>query len=455
MNAMGTAQIQANGTAGLQASLQGLTGSGTTLSGAGLFQMLLSGQLGQQDAKQAGMQDLLDLLSGLNADQLLELLSALGMLQPQNGQVNLSMPDVPMPISASNVMQVQTAGQPVGKTPRFNMQVSQAALKQQIADQIAAWLEQAGVSLKEAVKQLNQAVTNEKMPVKDALTGLLLATETGADPREMPLLGQIAKELNLQRVEWKTAPKKESPAPLQPAQIHPEISTQDESRLTGKNGWTSSVQRTADSAKPIAVSGPTSADIRTESPHSADFPAMTNPLSGLTGTRGQISEQTLPSQPVHLQMGTDQFKFEFPASVVKQANLLERGGANEMRITLMPEGLGEVQIRIQGENGQVSLLISADTSHARSLLDGSIGMLRHQLEAQGVQVNRVEVAPTVSSDSMSMNQGMLSGHNRQRQDSHSQQSRNPQLRNEMLPVEDSEFYSMITETSIGQIDYTA
>lgn len=69
----------------------------------------------------------------------------------------------------------------------------------------------------------------------------------------------------------------------------------------------------------------------------------------------------------------------------------QRDGVLTLRLS--PESLGDIKIQVRVESGQVSARIDAQTDQARQLLIESTATLRTALEAHGLVVERIEVAP--------------------------------------------------------------
>lgn len=68
------------------------------------------------------------------------------------------------------------------------------------------------------------------------------------------------------------------------------------------------------------------------------------------------------------------------------------GGVSQARISLYPENLGQVDVRISSHNGVLTAHLVADTWIAKELLDGQLDHLRQALQNQGLQVNKLEVS---------------------------------------------------------------
>ncbi len=76
---------------------------------------------------------------------------------------------------------------------------------------------------------------------------------------------------------------------------------------------------------------------------------------------------------------------------VKQFGLTQANGISEARLTLMPEHLGQVDVRISMQNGQLTAQFVTDNAAAREMLENQLAVLRNSLQSQGLQVEKLEV----------------------------------------------------------------
>ncbi|WP_027084305.1 flagellar hook-length control protein FliK [Cohnella panacarvi] len=91
------------------------------------------------------------------------------------------------------------------------------------------------------------------------------------------------------------------------------------------------------------------------------------------------------------QVPVQQFAEQMQKFMVKQFMLTQGNGTTEARLTLTPEHLGQVDIRIIMQNGQLTAQFMTDNVMARELLENQMSQLRSSLSAQGLQVDRLEV----------------------------------------------------------------
>jgi flagellar hook-length control protein FliK len=65
---------------------------------------------------------------------------------------------------------------------------------------------------------------------------------------------------------------------------------------------------------------------------------------------------------------------------------------SEIKIDLKPEFLGNVRMQIVSENQQVSVRILTEAPAVRDMIETGLQQLRSELQSQGLQVDRLEVA---------------------------------------------------------------
>jgi len=86
-----------------------------------------------------------------------------------------------------------------------------------------------------------------------------------------------------------------------------------------------------------------------------------------------------------------QFAQEMADLAVKRFAVVKSGTLSEARIRLIPEHLGELDVKISVQNGTVTALFTAETAAAREMLEMQLPMLRTALQQQGFQVDRLVV----------------------------------------------------------------
>ncbi|MUT66356.1 flagellar hook-length control protein FliK [Paenibacillus sp. NEAU-GSW1] len=99
-----------------------------------------------------------------------------------------------------------------------------------------------------------------------------------------------------------------------------------------------------------------------------------------------------PSAKALLQpyVAADQFA-DTMSEFVQKLDFKVLNGATEATIQLFPEQLGQVDIRITVQNGQLTAVFHTDTVSAKDVLDNQMAQLRAALQAQGLSVDKLEV----------------------------------------------------------------
>ncbi|GIQ68641.1 hypothetical protein XYCOK13_14650 [Xylanibacillus composti] len=113
------------------------------------------------------------------------------------------------------------------------------------------------------------------------------------------------------------------------------------------------------------------------------------------------AEPAKPSAPV---AHANQLVKDMNALVVKQLSFQKGEGFSEARITLMPEHLGQVTIKLTMMNGQLTAHFVAETMAGRELLDSQLSQLRASLQNQGIQVEKLEVTQQTSTSAFFQDQ---------------------------------------------------
>lgn len=90
---------------------------------------------------------------------------------------------------------------------------------------------------------------------------------------------------------------------------------------------------------------------------------------------------------------------------------LQRGnGMTEARLTLNPESLGQVEVKLSMQNGMLVAQFAAHTSMGKDMLESQLAQLRIALQNQGIQVEKLEVT-----HSPSLQSGMFQDQRQQQQ----------------------------------------
>ncbi|MFN0131486.1 MAG: flagellar hook-length control protein FliK [Phycisphaerales bacterium] len=84
---------------------------------------------------------------------------------------------------------------------------------------------------------------------------------------------------------------------------------------------------------------------------------------------------------------------EFAAQLSRGFSAALRQGGGVVTMRLQPDSLGEIRIRLDLQPGRVSAMIEAGSDEARRLLNDNLTDLRTALEARGLEVSGLEIAP--------------------------------------------------------------
>lgn len=99
------------------------------------------------------------------------------------------------------------------------------------------------------------------------------------------------------------------------------------------------------------------------------------------------------------QVPANEFAEHLNQFIVKSFQVTRLNGLSEAKISLVPEHLGQVEIKLIMQNGQLSAQLVTETVQGRDLLEQQIGALRQSLQSQGIQVERLEVTHHASETS--------------------------------------------------------
>jgi flagellar hook-length control protein FliK len=113
----------------------------------------------------------------------------------------------------------------------------------------------------------------------------------------------------------------------------------------------------------------------------------TNSLAFQDLTRMLQTEQVKTAQPITAQS----FVQDMSQMVLKNFKVDALNGFSEARLTLSPENLGQVNVKLTMHNGQLVAHFAAQTLLGKEMLEGQLSQLKLSLQGQGLQVERLEV----------------------------------------------------------------
>lgn len=77
--------------------------------------------------------------------------------------------------------------------------------------------------------------------------------------------------------------------------------------------------------------------------------------------------------------------------IVQRFDVRTLNGISEARLMLFPEHMGQVDVKISMQNGVLTAVFQTDTAVAKDMLDNQMAQLRASLQAQGLNVEKLEV----------------------------------------------------------------
>ena len=77
--------------------------------------------------------------------------------------------------------------------------------------------------------------------------------------------------------------------------------------------------------------------------------------------------------------------------VIKGVSVQIQGSTSEMRLTLKPESLGEVVVRVRMEDGKMQAQIDVTQAGVKAALESNLPQLHEALAARGIDVQRIDV----------------------------------------------------------------
>lgn len=92
-----------------------------------------------------------------------------------------------------------------------------------------------------------------------------------------------------------------------------------------------------------------------------------------------------------MQMNSESFVKDFSQFIVKKLDVTQWNGISEAKIRLVPEHLGQLDIKLTMQGGHLTAMFASDNITAKEMLELQLPLLRQALQMQGFQVQRLEV----------------------------------------------------------------
>ena len=272
------------------------------------------------------------------------------------------------PAAAESVPQIQTGQQPVGQTAEAS------------SDAGAVLQDAAILPQKPDDTSTGQGMTDEASD--DGFTGLLNQQQMSQE--------QKAQEQKVQREDLSQA------EPMQPLE-----------EGTARTKVTFPVQSFGEAVH--------------NSQESSSQTTQANPAVSFQTTLQEAAEAqpTAPAAP--------QKDYEVAKQIVEQARLLRMPEQTEMVIRLKPEHLGELTLKVSvAASGAVNAAFHTDNASVRAIIETSMIQLKHELQAQGLKVDNVDVYAGLGDHSMMNGQQDADAHYAQHGGQGSSQGRDAQ-----------------------------
>ncbi len=115
------------------------------------------------------------------------------------------------------------------------------------------------------------------------------------------------------------------------------------------------------------------------------------PQAMMASLRGDAAAEVKTAAPDPV-IRSEQFVTEMSRFVIKHMSITQHNGISHARISLMPEHLGQLDVKIQMQNGQITASFIAETAAAREMLENQLPVLRAALQQHGLQIERIVVS---------------------------------------------------------------
>lgn len=111
-------------------------------------------------------------------------------------------------------------------------------------------------------------------------------------------------------------------------------------------------------------------------------------------TAGQLSLRggiTAPLKAEAAPVPVHKFAHEMTSFISGKLEIVQKGGVAEATISLFPENLGQVDVKITMQNGHLVAQFLTEHAGAKDMLEQQMNQLRSALQSQGLQVEKLEV----------------------------------------------------------------
>lgn len=141
------------------------------------------------------------------------------------------------------------------------------------------------------------------------------------------------------------------------------------------------------------------------------------------GMGNEIKDNSLNSAPMAAPLTRNEVSSEVAdrniQNVMQQAQYLVKNGGGEMKVKMTPEGLGEIQLRVELKEGRIQLHMMAENKETKRMLESGISELKDSLSMQKINLDSVKIDSVVKTnvDVQTQNQNHSSQNQNPSQDS--------------------------------------
>lgn len=212
--------------------------------------------------------------------------------------------------------------------------------------------------------------------------------------------------------------QKQSAGEANPSEAAPAVALKNQVVNTSANNIPKTEQASADELTMIPADKETSDDVFT-----AQNTITAGQLTLRQGIQSPVKALTAAPVPV------ERFSEEMSGFVVSKMDFIKQQGVSEARITLYPENLGQVDVKLTMQNGHLVAQFTTEHAATKDLLEQQMSQLRSSLQTQGVQVEKLVVSQNQSLQSQMYHDG--------RQPNSGQQQGNRRSKEKEAPSDDA------------------
>ncbi len=121
-----------------------------------------------------------------------------------------------------------------------------------------------------------------------------------------------------------------------------------------------------------------------------DAAVLPSNVSSLTSAQAKTAILN-PAEMMMNRQATSADEQDNVRELIKQAQIMVKRGGGEMKMEMKPEGMGQIQLRVNVENGNVSVQMLTESESAKHLLEKGLSELKTNLAAHELKVQSLTV----------------------------------------------------------------